>query len=455
MARVTPAPGQTVKETTLTEILPSTMSEPAHDKRHPEYWSWMESIDENYCSQHKVKTYLHRLIDPEGAARKPNLEAIDVFESPLTQSYIIRTFGGGHYRLMTHVDGQLRYDELFRVAGKPKETGSLSTHAPGSGGLPNSELGLLAQILQQQNQLFKELLDRNNSKPMIDEAVRNAMTLSSDVFRGGVETVRATLGAPAVAAPNPMNDVMMQFMTAAISKMMNPADPIEQFGKMASAMAAINPSGGGGGTSWGVEAVRAIGQALPSIAQAITSYSAAAMRPPMPPNGRTIDVTQPAPMRANADDRRFDPQPADGKQPAQALPEPTPISAAAPAKTAPPPQGGEVQSPNFEWLETRIVALVNNPELSPQDAASETLTFLQSAAPAMLPQLCNEASLRWLFANRTILQHIPNDARRERFIQHFLAFASGQPLPPDEVAAPAPAKPDDGLLLTPEPPPAS
>lgn len=451
-AKITPTPGQTIKETTLTEVIVPGM--PQDDDKRPEYWDWLETLDEKYCATHKLMIKLYRLIDPEGSIRKPNLEVIDVYEAPITQAYIIKNFGGGHYRLITTVNGQIKYDEQLRVAGKAKEIDG--KERPGAALLPSgTPQSDIARALENQTQLLREILLRNDNRPMIDEAVKNAMSLSSDVFRGGVETVRATLGAPAVAAPNPMNDMMMQFMTAAISKMMNPADPIEQFGKMASAMAAINPSGGGGGTSWGVEAVRAIGQALPSIAQAITSYSAAAMRPPMPPNGRTIDVTQPAPMRANADDRRFDTQPADGKQPAQALLEPTPISAAAPAKTAPPPQGGEVQSPNFEWLETRIVALVNNPELSPQDAASETLTFLQSAAPAMLPQLCNEASLRWLFANRTILQHIPNDARRERFIQHFLAFASGQPLPPDEVAPPAPAKPDDGLLLTPEPPPAS
>ena len=105
-------------------------------------------------------------------------------------------------------------------------------------------------------------------------------------------------------------------------------------------------------------------------------------------------------------------------------------------------------APNLEWLEAKVVDLINNPELTPEQAASDAATFLQTAAPHVLAQLTNEAALRWVFANRTILQKVNDPARRERFIVAFVALFA-------EPAPAAAAQPDNGLLLTPEPPPAS
>jgi len=452
-ARITPAPGQTIKETTLTEVLPANTPESGARKEHPEFWSWMESIDDNFCSQHRVKTNLYRLIDPEGSPRKPNLEAIDVFECPMTQAFIIRTFGGGHYRLMTNVDGQLRYDELFRVAGKPKDVAEVRPATTAAGVQPNSELGLLLQQMQKQNEMFERFLMRSDTRPIVDEGLRGALNLQAEVFRGGVDAVRSTLAPTGGAAPpNPMDDLMKQFMAAAIAKMMNPADPIEAFAKMATALKEVMPQASGN-TSWGVEAIRAIGPALAPIAQAITAGYAASQLPPRPvhPNGgRTIDV-QPQPIRANADDTRSNvtpmPGPVNPALPVVAGVEKPSDAAPAPA-AAPPPQGGDMMAPNLEWLEAKVVDLINNPELTPEQAASDAATFLQTAAPHVLAQLTNEAALRWVFANRTILQKVNDPARRERFIVAFVALFA-------EPAPAAAAQPDSGLLLTPEPPPAS
>lgn len=436
MAKAVPEPGQQVKQTTYTEVLPASAK--TADVEKLGFWEYLLSLTPNDYAEHIC--YVYRWLQNSN-----DYSAVGKLSLPFDEFTLKDNFGGGTFRLYLKRKGQL-YKRIDRVVieGNPKNPDDAPAPASnfGSASHNGDPLGLIARILENQNQLFERLLTQKNSSPSVDEAYRGALQLQADALRTGVSTVRDLNPGPS-AAVNPMDEITKTFMMAAIQKMLNPADPIESFAKMASALKTVMPEQAGS-TSWGVEAIRAIGQALPSIAQAYTA-SQLPPRAAAPSNGRTIDV-QPQPLRANSDDTRNNVTPMPG--PANpALPANGNATNAAPA--APAPQGGDVQPPNVEWVEDNVVKIINDLELSPDDAAFEAAAWLQRSAPGMLPQLASEATLRWLFSNRTILRTVPDNARREEFIQAFLRVLNRTPAP---AAAPEPA---DTLLLKPDPPPAS
>ena len=449
-----PEPGTVVKETKFTESIPSVRSADAADKM--EFWDYIESLKPADWPAHLCYVYRWRASDNmHSAAGKLSL--------PFDEMTIKDTFGGGIFRLLLKRNGQIyKRLERFVAEGAPKDPDEAPASASNiAGNLPaNGEMGLLAQILHQQNQLFKELLERSNTRPAVDDAMRGALELQRDGFRSVVSEVRA-IQPNAAPAPNPMDDLMRQFMTAAITKMMNPADPIEAFSKMATAFTSLNLGNAAGGThapSIGVEIVRAIGPSIGQIAQAVTAGYQAQMRSSMPPvaaNGRTIDVTaqQPPPLRANADDNRGNVTP----MPGPAAPQPAALPAAANQDAAAPATGADEmpkpQAPNIEWVEAQLINLMNDLNLTPEEAAQRGFTMLEDVAPNVLADLNSDMALRWVFANRPMFATYLkiDEARKTAIITEFMRCRN---TPPEQRPAES-ASAGDGLLLTPEPPPAS
>lgn len=444
MAKAVPEPGQQVKQTTYTEVLPASAK--TADVEKLGFWEYLLSLTPNDYAEHIC--YVYRWL-----ANSNDYSAVGKLSLPFDEFTLKDNFGGGTFRLYLKRKGQL-YKRIDRVVieGNPKNPDDAPASGAANGVHGTTELTLLAQILAQQSQLFEKLLSQNNNRPMVDEAMRGALDLQRLGFSNVVTSVRELTPQPAAPSSDPFKEKLFDLLlTRAFAPPPSPADPIKTFVEMAAAVKQILPDTGGN-TSWGVEAIRALGPALAPIAQAITAgYTSQMPRPPIqhPNGGRTIDVSaQPQPVRANSDDTRNNVTPMPGPAPTAnaALPA-SPDAANTPA----PPENGEVNqvTPNLEWLEAKVVDLVNHPQLSPEDAASDAVSFLQTAAPDILAQMSSEFNLRWVFKHRPIMQRISDPEKKERFIVAFLQVLNGTPAP---AAAPEPA---DTLLLKPDPPPAS
>lgn len=437
MGKVPPEPGTVVKNTTFTEVLtPQSKKE----QENLTLWEYMERLKPEEYGRHMA--YVYRWID------KGELATVGKLTVPFDEFGLKDAFGGGNYRVILKCGAQIvKRVEKVICEGNPKNPDDAPVHTVNTPGGHTTEMGLIVTLVKQQTDLLERVLTRQDRGPLIDEGIRGAMGLQADVFRGGVDAIRQTL-TPQVAAPapNPMDDVMKQFMTAAIAKMLNPADPIEAFSKMASAFSSLKLGDGGGGqTSVGVEIVRAIGGALPQIAQAVTTYTGAQLEAArLATTPRTINVQpgpQPVPIRANAD------APAPGTMVPAALPPAAP-NAETQKPAAVPPQGGEVQSPNLEWLELKIAEIIMDQQTSVSEAASEAVSFLQVSAPQVLEQLVTDQTgntINYLFATRRILALVPKNPRLSEFIAKFLELG----------AQPAPAAAPSGGMPEPDPPPAS
>lgn len=443
MVKAAPPEGQVLKQTTYSETIPRGVQESsARDKM--DIWDYIQDLKPEEHSNHMG--YVYRWEKDQTCAIAGKLAV------PFDDFTIKEMFGGGIFRVLLKRGAQIcKRVERVSIEGKPKvqeDPGmtAISAVAPSS----NGELGLLARILDNQNQLFERLLAQNNSRPMVDEAYRGALQLQADALRTGVSTVRELNPVGPAAGADPFKDKLLDILlTRAFAAPSSPLDSIKSIGEMMSVIKTLVPSAEPAHTSVGIELVRGAMAALPQIAQAITSYSGAVMRPPMPQPGRTIDVTQPQPLRANADDARSNVTPMPASTSA-ALPAATAADVANAAAQEQP--AGEVNqvTPNVEWLEAKVVDLINHPHLSPEQAASDAASFLQTAAPDVLAQMSSEFNLRWVFNNRPIMMRVKDPAKKEAFIVAFLALLNGGAAA--EPVAPAPAKPDDGLLFKPESP---
>lgn len=444
MAKTAPPEGQVLKQTTYSETIPRGVQESsARDKMN--IWEYIDDLKPEEHGKHMG--YVYRW-EKDG-----NVSVAGKLSTPFDEFTLKENFGGGSFRILLKNGAQIcKRIERVVIEGKSKvqDDGgmvAMSAVAP----MPNGELGLLARILDQQTQMFERLFAQNNSRPMVDEAYRGALQLQADALRTGVSTVRELNPAGPAAGADPFKDKLLDILlTRAFAAPSSPLDSIKSIGEMMSVIKTLVPSAEPAHTSVGIEIARGAMAALPQIAQAITAYSGAVMRPPMPQPGRTIDVTQPQPLRANADDARRNVTPMPASTSA-ALPAATAADVANAAAQEQP--AGEVNqvTPNVEWIEAKVVDLINHPQLSPEQAASDAASFLQTAAPDVLAQMSSEFNLRWVFSNRPIMMRVKDPVKKEAFIVAFLALLNGGGAVAEPVAT-VPAQPDDGLLFKPEPP---
>jgi hypothetical protein len=424
-AKVVPGPGETVKTTTFQEVLASAV--PQKERESLPFWDYIASLKPEEYGRHIA--YVYRWLENGDTAASAKLTL------PFDEFGLKEAVGGGSFRIILKNGAQIvKRIEKVVIEGKPKnpdDAPAASIVQSGSRG----ELSELVLVMNRQTDLLERVLARQDRSPLVEEGVRSAIGLQADVFRTGVEAVRGTLTATSPApSANPLDELTRTFLQAAITKMLNPADPIEAFSKMATAFSALN-LGGGGSPNIGVEIVKQIGSALPHIAQFGITYTQAQLELARAHNaGRTINVSaqpattaapaagQPPPIRANADDNRNAGTALPAAAATSSAPSPGASSSTA-ASPAPPPQGGDVQPPNLEWVEQKIAQIIMNQELSVSEAASEAMTYLQIEAPNVLKQIGSDQSgrtIEWLFANRPILMQVPKNPRLTEFTAKFL-----------------------------------
>ena len=163
---------------------------------------------------------------------------------------------------------QLRYHEEIEIVGAPKND---FTPAPSNGHASTSEIGQVLAMMREDRQMFMAALERLSGAGSSQKAVEQALLLNGQVFSSAMPAVVKTLenvgGGSHSSSSNGMDEITKEFMRAAISKMMNPSDPIEAFSKMAAAMGNLgykmggNPNGG-----LATELARGLISALPQLA---------------------------------------------------------------------------------------------------------------------------------------------------------------------------------------------
>jgi hypothetical protein len=281
--------------------------------------------------------------------------------------------------------------------------------------------------------------------------VKQALALNGTVFNSAASAATSTLqrlsNGGADHAPSPMDELMKQFMAAAIAKMMNPSDPIESFAKMAQAMGTLgfkmNPMGSGGGEKLTDKLVMGLVNQLPTLTQHFAGImdgyrraeeakanAAAIVRGVQPPINVAPVQSPPAPQPPNV----------------ITMPSPQPDPAAAPAANGQPSSEQIAQAEEMmQYIEQKIVEILANQALTPEQAADQALTFIDVTDPIsqhpngrnLIDEIVQHGKmgLDWIFSNRPILQRVPKDDRLEAFKKAFLDGAR-------PVAVPENLKPD-------------
>jgi hypothetical protein len=435
---VRPAEGQVIRETKTTTVEPA---EERSGRKHPPMWEWIETLTPADWNSKEYEFTLYRGTKfARGAYCCKYYELID-------PERIKRDFGGGQYNVMMKVPPakQLRYNEDIEIAGAPKEDAQIATPAA------TDAVSQLVAMMREDRKVFLDELRQSRGGDLGLEAVKQALALNGQVFSSGASAVQTTLQNVATGgaghAASPMDDLMKQFMTAAIAKMMNPADPIENFAKMAQAMAGLgfkmNPMGGGGGEKLTDKLVMGLVNQLPTLTQHFAGImdgyrraeeakaNAAAITRGVQPPINVHPIPQPAASQPPPNNVIAMPAP-------QAEPE-------APANGQPTQEQLLQAEQMMQYIEQKIVQILSNPALTPEEAAVQALTFIDVTDPVsahadgknLIDQILQHGKqgLDWVFNSRQILQQVPKDDRLEAFKKAFLE--NGRP-----VTAPADLKPD-------------
>jgi hypothetical protein len=231
-----------------------------------------------------------------------------------------------------------------------------------------------------------------------------------------------------------MDDLMKQFMAAAITKMMNPVDSIEQFSKMIAAMNALglnNNSRAGG--SLAAEAIRGLTAQLPTVVSHVSGIMDNYRR------AKEAEMQQVALIRGAKTIEASVSQPA-AQMPSIAV---MPAPGGAPPVTAQENSAMAQQQSDelFQYIEKKIVELVTDESISPEDAAGDALTFIDVTDKRITDELLKhgEAGIHWAFQNRPILKQIQQGPRLDAFIAEFVKLGRkvGVAVTPDPRIPPA------------------
>lgn len=88
----------------------------------------------------------------------------------------------------------------------------------------------------------------------------------------------------------------------------------------------------------------------------------------------------------------------------------------------------------FQFVETKVVELLLNTDLTPEEAANDALTFIDVTDKHLVDELLKhgEQGLRWAFSTREILKQVPPGPRLDAFIAEFIKNGRkvAMPIPP-------------------------
>jgi len=436
---VKPLEGQVIRETKTTSIEPA---EERSGRKHPPMWDFIESLTPEQWNTKEYEIILYR-----GTNTSRGEYCAKYFE-PVDHERIKKDFGGGPYNLLMKVPPgrQLRYNMDITIAGPPKENAQIATPAA------NDAMGQIIVMFREELRSLREELKAARGGDFAMKAAEQATTLSGQVFSSSLAAAQSTLSRISNGgtdhAPNPMSDPMqmMQFL-AQVKTLFAPSSTNSLQETLATLKlfkesGLIGPAGGGGGEKLTDKLVMGLVNQLPTLTQHFSGImdgyrraeeaklNAAAIARGMQPPINVTPVHQPAA-----------PQPPN----VITMPSPQPEATAPPANGQPSPDQLAQAEQMMQYIEQKIVEILSNQTLTPEEAAAQALTFIDVTDPVsqhpngrnLIDEILQHGKmgLDYIFSSREILKRVPQDGRLEAFKQAFLDGAR-------PVTAPADLKPD-------------
>jgi hypothetical protein len=408
------ATGQVKKEVTYTTILPGAQDPDQKQRRkRPPIWEFLSQIPAEDWAKGRYVGYLYRY-DPQTEKRK----AVEKLIEPIDVFMIKRRFGGGKFYIMIHEDAQLIYNEDFEIEGDPIVGGAAQPSSQQNGnssGNPMIEAMRMAmnpELMRSMIEMFK--MASQESMLML----RAQMPVAQDPLQT-LRNAKEILGI-GTAAPNPMDEMMKQFMQAMITKMLNPPET-NSFKETMGLVNEIKSSGLFGPparTDVGTMLVANLPMIADRFVNGLHEYRLQAEA-----TERTIRLQQ-GQMHPN-DPKTINIDPgAPANQPA-AQP-----SAAPPAATAQTVSPEVAQQIIVASHLQRLVAGIKQPDSTGENmydyllnAWPEVLAEMEKYSKDQLLALFRSSQMQQQFFGNTILSEVGNDPRLPKMIEDFLKIA--------------------------------
>ena len=428
-----PEIGRTVQKTTVTTVLP--VDPLTGERKTPDFWEYTEKLSAADWDRHPKHTlYIYRrntdagpMIPLErlsGFFPIPGSDPVSLNDREELEIALAQKYGGGTYRLILKKGSERITEGRISVDGPPKNTrpGILDSPeanpsaATVSTGDPSSDVAKTAMNLVANHE-------------------GEGMRLGMEAMKGSAEIIQrlaSQAGTPATASDTDL--LMKQVLVAMLQKALNPPDPLELITRLLPLLERGGNSGGGGAPNslvdkileTGLERVlnpapsgpiSSTGAALVSQLPQIAGYVTEAVREWRV--GSEAQLQTAHIMAANANRPALPAVPGTVQPPARPITQATQLAPTAPAAQAMPPG-----APSLEFIEEKIVAILQKP-ISADESADEVLGFLDLMAPTLVDQLaaCSEAQLVQLFQTRPVLRQYHDLARLQEFVRSFLKYA--------------------------------
>ena len=423
---VRPAQGEVLRETKTTTIEPAE-EQRAGGRKHPPMWEWIETLTAEQWNTKEYEFIVYRGSKfDRGAYCCKYYELIDA-------ERIKKDFGGGKYNILMKVPPgkQLRYNEDLEIAGSPKEDAQIAAPAA------NDAMGQIIVMFREELRSLREELKAARGGDFAVKAAKQATTLSGEVFKSSLVAAQSTLSSIANGgaghATNPMNDPMRMMEFLAQVKTLFAPSSTNSLQETLATLKLFKESGlmgpaGGGGEKLTDKLVMGLVNSLPTLTQHFSSIMDGYSR------AEQAKATAAAIARGVAPPITVQPiqQPAPQPQPPNVITMPAPQQEPAPTAADGQPTADQVaQAENMmRYIETKIVEILSNQALTPEEAAAQALTFIDVTDPVsqhpngrnLIDEIVQhgKAGLDWVFNSRTILQEIPKDERLEAFKKAFL-----------------------------------
>jgi hypothetical protein len=406
--------GAVLERTTRERVVSANSREEAADKpwRTLEWSQYLAGLSEVEWRAQAVIAYLYRYDE------KGNKYALAKYTTAIDEFKVQEDFGGGHFQILVKRGPQIIINEDFRVEGAQKAPAT-NGPSPNVGNMDAN--GQLVAMLREELRSMRDELKTVTASGVTSKAVEQAVGLSGQVFSSAVGAAQTTLanitGKSGGHEPGPMDELNKQLMQAMIAKLLNPADPIEQFAKMVSAMKGFNLGGGREGGGIAMELVRQVPNITNTLASGIREWRMAEEARARQVAGLRGGGQPPIQVAANP-------------QPVQPGPQLAVMPAAQDPAMAPPAAPSNDQEVAFQMLEQGIANIVNNPALTVDEAANQACSLIDNLHPGTVDMMVGwgEEGILNLFRTRPILSQIPQNPRLAEFVKKFIEVARAAPV---------------------------
>lgn len=267
---LTPPPGQVIRQTTDTQVLPAPENG-SHQEKNYDALDYMESMKPEDWTTHVA--WIYRVEPPiiRGAGEKG---WVTQYEKFFTLRDIQKDLGGGVWRIMIKKDRERVADSKHSVAGQPRDLTQMriqqememgpSLTAPSADGANSPSI-----VSQAMNMVANPNVQAANV-----ESMRAATTAAIDLVKANVPQQLSITEIIAIAKElspkqagfldGPFGPIAIAVVTKLVDKLFT--DPLEHFAKIAELAKMF-----GGGASTANDWKTAIVQAAPQLANAVTA----------------------------------------------------------------------------------------------------------------------------------------------------------------------------------------